>query len=69
MVVNKFHVVKNDPMNVHVVLEFEHSYDVRNGTEKAVSVSCYRFDCTGYSHFVNSRLVNVDKVGIDEVGN
>ena len=40
VVINKFHVVKNDPTNVHV-LEFGPSYDVRNGGEKAVTVSCY----------------------------
>ena len=45
VVINKFHVVKNNPTNVHV-LEFGPSYDVRNGAEKAVTVSCYRFDCT-----------------------
>ena len=41
----QIHVVKNNPTNVHV-LEFGPSYDVRNGVEKAVTISCYRFDCT-----------------------
>jgi len=36
-------VIKNDPTNIHV-LEFGPSYDVRNGAEKAVTVSCYGFD-------------------------
>ena len=45
VVINKFHLVKNDPTNIHV-LEFGPSYDVRNGAEKAVTVPCYRFDCT-----------------------
>ena len=33
VIINKFHVVNNDPTNVHV-LEFGPSYDVRNGAEK-----------------------------------
>ena len=44
VVINKFHVVKNNSTNVHV-LEFGPSYDVKNRVDKAVTVSCYMFDC------------------------
>ena len=39
VIINKFHVIKNDPTNIHV-LEFGPSYDVRNGVEKAVLIAC-----------------------------
>ena len=44
VIINKFHVIKNDSTNIHV-LKFGPSYDVRNEAEKAVTISCYGFDC------------------------